>query len=103
MDCSKNIDLEEEGVVASHTAEDKKVALDVHVAVPVVVGFHKNPAVAVDPAAAEDTEVGILHLLHHHIANHELSRTEGFLPLSQVSSSHWKQQEFIAPKSTILP
>ena len=104
----KKIDLGEEGEVASRIAEDKKVALDVPVPVPVVVvvDFHMNPAVAAGPAAVEDIVVGILHLHHHphhpHMVNHELSQTIGFQPLSQVSSSHREQLEFIAPKGEIL-
>jgi hypothetical protein len=100
---SKNIDLGEEVEAASHTAEDKKVALDDPAPDPVVAGFHKNPAVAAGPVVAEDIVVGILHLLHHlHIVNHELSQTIVFQPLSQVSSSHRRQKEFVAPKSKIL-
>jgi hypothetical protein len=102
----KKIDLGEEGEVASRIAEDKKVALDVPVpVVVVVVDFHMNPAVAVDPAAVEDIVVGILlhhHPHHPHMVNHELSQTIGFQPLSQVSSSHREQLEFIAPKGEIL-
>jgi hypothetical protein len=100
---SKNIDLGEEGEAASHIAVDKKVASDDPVPDPVVVGFHKNPAVAAGPVAAEDIVVGILHLLLHlRIVNHQLLQTIVFQPLSQVSSSHWRQKEFIAPKSKIL-
>ena len=101
----KKIDLGEEGEVASRIAEDKKVALGVPVPV-VVVDFHMNPAVAAGPAAVEGIVVGILLLHHHphhpHKVNHELSQTIGFQPLSQVSSSHREQLEFIAPKGEIL-